>query len=1034
MNPDLWARLRAAYGDALDASATDRVRLLEELGRTDPDVHRELLKLLDADTSRSDFLDTPVARLAAFTLVPGFVLDNRFTLLRPLGKGGMGEVWAARDQKLRIDVAVKTIRADLIGNPSGMSRFMREIELARRVAHPNVCRVYEWFEHSMPPDSIAFLTMELIEGETLADRLAREQRLSFDDALHVARDVAAGLAAAHAADVIHRDLKPANIMLAVNSGRRRAVILDFGLARDPLRTHSGSTTTVGTLLGTPDYMAPEQITGAPVTPATDIYALGLVLYEMLDGRRPFAGLTTTDSWMRRAREGPTPLSGVVPGVRAHIDAALAKCLAYDPAHRHQSAAELLDALSDTRTLIVVPRSKRLWSAVAVVLIAALALGSVAAWRHFAPQLPSGEAMRWYDDAQQGLAEGASVRALNAITRAIDLAPWFAPAHAALAEVQLELDMPARAQEAMLRASALAREGPTIPVLYTQYVNGIQALLLHQCDQALQSLRDVAAVGDPMRPYRMVNAARAMERCDRPDEAMTLLREAAVIDPRNAAVPLRRARLTGGRREWAAAGDALGIAETLFRDRNNLEGVGDVLMMRGAFALERDQLGDAETTLESAERLAQSVGNIRQQIRVRLQQAVLQRKRGDVVTAERLTSEAIEQGRSHSLETLTLEGLFAAGNVHLVRNQFREAEDLYRRALSIAEAYRHEELTARAMLSLASVFVRTSQPDRALDAVEAALPFYRRVGNTRLITLAGTFVGQARMMREEYELAIAQFTGQRQQAATTGDTEQELQAREDLASAYVATARYAEALTEYEYAQAGYAKVGRARNVAFSRLNGADVLSRMGRDADARRLLKDAEKGTPDSPEISARREWVHASLDFRQGNYRSAFLRAQRRLERQDSSDRRVVGMLTIACVAAARIKASGASDYCARAGTRAASGKSPALRVESALATAEAFLVTGKRESAMEALRSADEAFLVDAPREQRWRYLALSAALDSSPAKVTSLLTRELDRLRLLWTDAAYAQWRTRADVSDVLALAQRAGVSTGASFIQH
>ena len=164
-----------------------------------------------------------------------------------------------------------------------------------------------------------------------------------------------------------------------------------------------------------------------------------------------------------------------------------------------------------------------------------------------------------------------------------------------------------------------------------------------------------------------------------------------------------------------------MAETLFRDRNNLEGVGDVLVLRGAFELEQDRLQDAEVTLDGARRLADSLENVRQQIRVRLQQAVLHRKRGDVVSAERLTSEAIEQGRSGGLETLTLEGLFAAGNVHLVRNQFAEATALYQRASSIAEAYRHEELTARAMLSLASVFVRTSQPDRALSAVDAALP-------------------------------------------------------------------------------------------------------------------------------------------------------------------------------------------------------------------------------------------------------------------------------------------------------------------------
>ena len=333
MLADQWRRLRAAYDALMDAPESDRPRLLDEFSGSDPALGQELKKLLAAEATPG-FMDRPLARLIGPRLEPGAILCDRFVLLRLVGQGGMGEVWAARDQKLKEDVAIKMVRV-AAEEPQDLRRFTREIQLARRISHPNVCRVFDLFEDVSAGPPRTFLTMELLEGETLAARLKRLGPMPAVEALAVFRQMALGLAAAHEAGVIHRDLKPANIMLTAGSSTRQAVVMDFGLARDHVQLESDGATTPGTLVGTPEYMAPEQVSGGEITPATDVYALGLMLFEMLRGTRPFASSSTLDSWMRRAREGPEKLSGAVPGVQARVDNVIRACLEYEAGRRPQ---------------------------------------------------------------------------------------------------------------------------------------------------------------------------------------------------------------------------------------------------------------------------------------------------------------------------------------------------------------------------------------------------------------------------------------------------------------------------------------------------------------------------------------------------------------------------------------------------------------------------------------------------------------------------------------------------------------------------
>ena len=264
--------------------------------------------------------------------VPGTVVAERYRVLGLLGRGGMGEVYRAEDFKLGQQVALKFLPPALARDPSRLERFHAEVRLARQVSHPNVCRVYDIGEI----DGQTYLTMEYIDGEDLSTLLRRIGRLPRDKAIEIARQLCAGLAAAHERGVLHRDLKPANVML---DGRGRVRITDFGLAGVVGAVEAG-----GTRAGTPAYMAPEQLTGGEGTVASDLYALGLVLYEVFTGKRAFKGETLAELQRSREDSTPTPPSTLVDGFDPAVESVLLRCLEQDPRQRPKSALLVAAAL------------------------------------------------------------------------------------------------------------------------------------------------------------------------------------------------------------------------------------------------------------------------------------------------------------------------------------------------------------------------------------------------------------------------------------------------------------------------------------------------------------------------------------------------------------------------------------------------------------------------------------------------------------------------------------------------------------------
>jgi serine/threonine protein kinase len=265
-----------------------------------------------------------------------------YEILSALGAGGMGEVYKARDTRLDRTVAVKILSDTLAADPQFRERFDREARAISQLDHPHICALYDVGEQ----DGDAFLVMQFLEGETLADRLAKGA-LPIDQALKTAIEIASALDRAHRAGIVHRDLKPGNIMLT----KAGAKLLDFGLAKSSspvvagaafsmLPTTPPNLTTPGTILGTFQYMAPEQIEGQEADARSDIFAFGVVLYEIVTGKKAFTGKTHASLISSILKDQPRPLAELQPLTPPLLDHIVARCLAKDPDERWQGASDL----------------------------------------------------------------------------------------------------------------------------------------------------------------------------------------------------------------------------------------------------------------------------------------------------------------------------------------------------------------------------------------------------------------------------------------------------------------------------------------------------------------------------------------------------------------------------------------------------------------------------------------------------------------------------------------------------------------------
>jgi len=269
------------------------------------------------------------ARLQA-ALGDGYVVEGR------LGAGGFAVVYLVRDLQLKRKLAVKVLSPDVIESHSALERFRREAETVAQLSHPNIVPLHFVGQK----DDLIYIVMQAIDGGSLAERLRREKQLPIDEASRIFAEVASALAYAHKHGVIHRDIKPQNVLLDLETGR--SLVTDFGIARTVEGT---SLTATGVVVGTPAYLSPEHVAGEATDHRADIYALGVMAYEMLAGQQPFTASTPTAMLVKRLAVRPSPLASVRKDVPKELEALVSSCLATDPEERMQSAADIMHALT-----------------------------------------------------------------------------------------------------------------------------------------------------------------------------------------------------------------------------------------------------------------------------------------------------------------------------------------------------------------------------------------------------------------------------------------------------------------------------------------------------------------------------------------------------------------------------------------------------------------------------------------------------------------------------------------------------------------
>src|SRR5256714_97063 len=354
MTPERWQQLKQIFQSALERTPAERSAFLSEACADDPALRSQVDSLIASHEQAGDSIEAMAAEAATEMLgdeQPGPILGKQISHYRVvgrIGRGGMGEVFLAQDTSLGRKVALKLLRSDFTRIEERLRRFQQEARAASALNHPNILTIHE-IGHD---GSLHFMATEYVEGETLRQHLSRA-RMTVGETLNVGVQVASALAAAHQAGIIHRDIKPENIMVRTDGNVK---VLDFGLAKltEPKTSETAAPTlpqvetAPGVVMGTFSYMSPEQARGLPVDARTDIWSLGVMIYEMVAGRQPFEGETASDVMSLILQKEPPPLAHSSPEVPPELERIVRKALRKDKEERYQTIKDLLIDLRNLR--------------------------------------------------------------------------------------------------------------------------------------------------------------------------------------------------------------------------------------------------------------------------------------------------------------------------------------------------------------------------------------------------------------------------------------------------------------------------------------------------------------------------------------------------------------------------------------------------------------------------------------------------------------------------------------------------------------
>ncbi len=884
MNPELWERLKPLYSAALELPEQGRSGYVEQMCAGDAELARELHALIHANGSAANTLDSPLAGFSLFgpirytTLEPGTVLAGRFRIVRHLGSGGMGDVYEAVDLQLEQGrIALKTLRPEIAGNPHALARFKAEVLLARKITGPNICRIHELYltgsnSQDMP---VAFLTMELLDGVTLHDHIEAHSPLPVSEIRLIADQLCGALCCIHEAGIIHRDLKTRNVMLVPHAGAHKVVVMDFGLAliSAPDQPHSSNSQREPVFVaGTPSYMAPEQFEGREAGPPTDIYALGLILYELATGVQPFAAHTPLAAAIRRSQQ-PREASALRHELPSAWDDIIQRCLQYDPAKRFQSASEVIHALKHPGKVALrlgqthrlsIPRTLLFAVSSALVLILVLVgwiMISNAQRRKLTP-----EATHWNELGMTALREGSYLKATKLLSQVTQRDPTYAVAHAALADAWSELDFTEQAQHEMLLASS-AKEQRGLSDLDRRYIDAVRCTLIRDYTAAAQDYEAILS-GDPAdrKADGYVDLGRTYEKAGKVTETVASYEQAAQLNSDDPAPFLHLGILRSRLRQPEAAQKAFAKAESLYQAESDLEGLAEVTYQRGFAASEAGAFKDAKQYLNQSLTIAGQIPSVQLKVRSLSQLSRVAYRESQEDLAIAYANEVIQTADANGLPYWSTDGLVRLGNADLVKGDFASAEPVLQQALSRAEQDGHPRLHAAAALTLASVRNQQKRWDEQILFAQSALRYYQDYGFLNMADQAQTLI--LRGERDKGNLQDALHAGD-QLLAIANQTHSPYYialANEFVGDVLRRLERYPEALTRFEEGTHNLESIG--EDPGYLQLHRAEALFPLGRYEEAEAALKAISPGMQKRTDIASsiaglRLQSLQSLLNFR---------------------------------------------------------------------------------------------------------------------------------------------------------------------------
>lgn len=795
--------------------------------------------------------------------IDGDCFDS-YRLVRKIGSGGMGVVYLAEDRELKRLVALKLLPKEILCGQDRVQRFQREAQVASQLVHPNILTVHCVGQNQQ----FYYIVTEFVDGETLRRKL-HDAVLSLQQKLEIIIQIALALGAAHRAGVVHRDIKPENVMIRPDG---LVKVLDFGLAKlieTPVFDDSDANsfeTRQNILLGTPNYMSPEQATGDRLDARADLFSLGALVYECLAGKPPFRGAAAHEIIAQIISRNPAPPSASNPQIPPELDVIALKLLAKNPAERFQTADELIvvlrAAIADLNSANQIPTlafQPEITAPVRAVKTkfdfvrppfprAPLAVGAAAllfAILLFVAPLPRADfaaspaAQKLFDAGAAAVRDGAYYKAAKILEDAVAADENFALAHARLAEAWSELDYTQRAQNEMLRARKLQREQQTFwSGVYKSdeaiYFDAIDAMVRRDFAEAVK-IYGALHRAQPDKAYYLVDLARATEKNEQIAAAIELYEKAAILDQQSATAFLRLGALRNRTGDAARAALDFDRAEKIYDRTSDDEGVAEVKFQRGTALNLQDKHEAARREFEQV--LNAPRASRHQQIKAMLQISSLCSGAGDTTCAVEFAEKAVNLAKQERMENLATTGLIDLGNAYFARGAFEQAETQFQQALSLAKNDGGQRNAARVLLALGSLRIEQNKPAEAQFFVGQALPYYQQGGYSREISQAQVLLGLASEYQNDYAAALRFYA----QAEQFDDPTQRAMVQTVIGGVLRQQEKFPQALTRFEQSLAFYNSTGNHFSAAYSLLSIADLQIRLGRFEKAKEFLAAAEK-------------------------------------------------------------------------------------------------------------------------------------------------------------------------------------------------